>query len=104
MMSSAARYLSCCESFSKLVTVASEVVWPDECMCFGFCPTKNCCITCGPNYNDKRLQSISREIWIDERQKFADVVSISYQVNFFMLYEGFSVYSERKGGSSGLSG
>ena len=82
MISTAAGYLRFCESFLKLVTVASEFVWCDECMCFCLCPIKNSCVACDLDFDFERLRSISREIWIDERQKFADVISISYQVNF----------------------
>lgn len=85
MISSATGYLGIYKRFLKLVTVVSEVVWPDKCIYFGFCLVKYCYITYSLNFNGKRLQSISREIWINERQKFADIISISYQVNLIYV-------------------
>lgn len=55
MISSTTGYLGCYESFLKLVTVASEVVWPDECIYFGFCRIKNCYIAYSLDFNGERL-------------------------------------------------
>ena len=97
MMPSAARNLAFCEGFLKFVTIAPEFMWPDEGECFRFRPAKDSCVTSNFNFNSERLGSISREIRIDERQKFAHVVAIGNQVDFaYVIRRPFNIQRAKK--------